>query len=73
MGGDRGYAQGPDGVPPLDDTAEHGDDGEMRGRQRMLVHSGRGGYGRHGDPPHQGVHQEGAYDHRGEGSLQTRI
>ena len=35
----------------------------------MGVLIGRGGYGIHGDPPHQGVHQEAAYDHIREGVM----
>ena len=65
MCGDRVYAQGPNGVAPLGGAADHGDDVKTWGRQRVGVHSGRGGNGLRGDPPHRSIHQEAADDHIG--------
>ena len=65
MGGDRGDAQGPGGVPTLGGIMDHGDDGETRGRRRVGVPLGSRGNGIRGDPPHQGVHQEAAGEHSG--------
>ena len=63
MGGDRGDAQGPDGIPPLGGAMDIKDYGETRGRQRLGLPIGRGGNGFRGDPPHQGVHQEASDNH----------
>ena len=67
--GDRGDAQGPDGIPPSGSTMDHGYDVETRGRRRLVVSRVRGGDGRHGSPPHWSVHQEAEYNHFGEGGL----
>ena len=56
MGGDRGDAQCPDGITPSGDATDHGYDGEMRGKQRVVVPIGRGGDGCREDTPHQGLH-----------------
>ena len=42
--GDRWDAQGPDGVPSSSGATDHGDDGSMRGRQRVgaYFHCGNG-------------------------------
>ena len=69
LGGEWGDAQGPDGVSPSGGTTDHGDDGKKRGRRRGGVPIVSGGDGSHGDPPHQGVHQEAVDDHRREGGL----
>ena len=73
LGGDKEYAQGTDGVPPLVSATHHGDDSKVQGRQRVGVPIGRGGDGRCGAPPHQGVHQEAAYNHSREGGLPPRL
>ena len=52
LGGDSGNAQGTDGIQPYSGTSDHGDDGEMWGRQRVGVSSGRGGYGISGAQTH---------------------
>ena len=71
LGGDRGDAHVTGGVPPSGFTTDHGDDGETRGRQRVGVPIGRGGYGRRGDSSHRGVHKEAIDDHNGEGGLSS--
>ena len=73
MGGDRGDAQGPDGVPTSGGVTDHGDDGETRGRWRVRVPSGRVGDVRYEDPPHHSVHQEAEDKHIGQGCLLPRI
>ena len=52
---------------------DNGDDGEMRGRRKVGVLIGRGGDGRHGATPHQGVHQEATDKHSGDGGLTPRL
>ena len=42
LGGDWGYDQGPDGVPPSGGATDRGDDGETWGRRRVIVSSIRG-------------------------------
>ena len=42
LGGDRGDAQGTDGVPPSGGATDHGDDGETKGRQRVKLPIDRG-------------------------------
>ena len=69
MGGDRGDAQGPYGVPPLGSAMDHRDDGKTRGRRRVGVPIGRGGNLSHGAPTHRGVNQEAADKHNEEGVL----
>ena len=69
LGGDRGNAQGTDGVPPLSGATDNGDDGETWGRRRVGVPRSRGGDGILWDPPHRSIHQEAADDHSGEGGL----
>ena len=56
LGGDRGDAQGPDGIPPSGDATYNGDDVEMWGRQILGISSSRGGNGLCGDPPHKSIH-----------------
>ena len=41
-GGEQGYAQGPDGVPPSGGATDHGDDSKMWVRLRVGVSIGRG-------------------------------
>ena len=69
MGGDRGDAQVPDGIPISGGATDLRNDGEMQGRRIVGLPIGRGGNGRHGYPPYWGVHQEAADDHSGEGGL----
>ena len=73
IGDDQGDAQGPDGVPPSGSATDHGDDGEMWGRLRVGVSSGRGGDGLRGTPPHQSIHKETTDYHSGEGGLTSCI
>ena len=58
MGGDRGDAQGHDGIPPLDSATDNGDDGERWVRRIVGVSSGSGGDGICRDPPHRIIHKE---------------
>ena len=51
LGGDRGYAQGPEGVPPPGGATDHGDDRKMRGRRRVGVPLGSGCNGNRRYPP----------------------
>ena len=51
MGGDRGDAQGPDGIPPSSSATYHRDDGETWGLRRVGVSRGIGGDGLCGAPP----------------------
>ena len=73
MGGDQGGAQGPGGVPPQGDLTYHGDDGETRGRRRVLVTLSSGGNRYRGATPHQGVHQEAIFNHIGKGGLKPHL
>ena len=43
---------------------DHGDDGKLRGRQRVLIPLSSGGNGILRAPPHWGVHHEAAGNHR---------
>ena len=67
------YTQGPDGVPPPGGATDHGDDGETRGRRKVGVIIGRGGYGRRGATPHRCLHQEAIDDHIVDGGLTNRL
>ena len=73
MGGDRGDAQGPDGIPPYSGKTDHGDDRETWGRRRVVLSSGRRGNGLRWDPPHQSIHKEARDNHIGEGVLPACI
>ena len=69
MCGDRRYVQCLGGVPILGDVTDNGDDGEMRGRQRLGVYLGGGGNGDPGSSLHQGVHKEATGNRSGKGGL----
>ena len=69
IGGDRGDAQGPGGVPPSGGVMVHRDDVKTQSRRRVGVPLGRGGNGRRGVPTHKGVHKEAEDDHSIEGGL----
>ena len=69
LGGDQGYSQGPDGVPPSGGAIDHGDEGETWVRHIVVLSSSRGCDGLRGDPPHQIIHQEVEDGHSGEGGL----
>ena len=69
LGGDRGYAQGPYGIPPSGGGTYHRDDGETWGRQILVISISRGGDGLCRDPPHQSIHKESADNHSVEGGL----
>ena len=73
LGGDRVYAQGPDGVPPSGGTTDHGNDGKTRSMRRVGVPIGTGDDGSRMDPPHRGVHQEAEDEYVGEGGLPPRL
>ena len=69
LGGDWGDAQYPNGVPPLGVVMDHKDDDKNHCRRRVGVPICREGNGSRGTAPLQGVHQEAADDHSGEGGL----
>ena len=58
LGGDQGYAQSPDDVPPEGRATDHRDKGKTRGRRTVGVPIGRRGGGIRRAPPHRGLHQE---------------
>ena len=73
LGGDRGDYQSPGGVPPLGGAMDHGDEGQTRGRQRVIVTLSSRVNGSRGDPPHWGVHQEVSGKHSRKGGMPTHI
>ena len=73
MGGERGYGQGPGGVPPLGGVTDQGDDGKTRVRQRVGVPLSSGGNGYHGDPPQRHVHQEATGNNSVKGGLPPHL
>ena len=73
LGGNRGYSQVPDGVPPSGGATDRGDGGEMWGRRRVGVPSGKVGDGLCGAPPNHSIHKEAADDHSVEGGLPSYI
>ena len=69
LGGDRGDAQGPDGVPPLGGAKDHRDDGKTWGRRRVGLSRGREGDRLCEASPHRSLNQESAHKNSGEGGL----
>ena len=55
MGGDRGDAKGPGGVPPPGCQADHGDDDDTWGGRGVVISPGGGGTGSRRTTPHNGV------------------
>ena len=69
LGGDREYAQCPEGVSLSVGVTDHRDDSETLGRRRVRVSSSRGGNVLRWAPPNRIIHQETEDDHIGEGGL----
>ena len=56
MGGDRGYAKGPGGVPSPGGQVYHKNDGDTWGGRGAGMPRGGDGNGIQGAPNHKGVH-----------------